>query len=205
MGRSIVIPASDESTVAVSRNREDLARHTIVACTGWEVTERFIDKAQTAALADAHGVPAPRTLVPRSTDELEAHAGSIGFPMLLKPAQSHLFYERFRRKMVRVDTMAALREAYGQATKAGLTVMLQEIIPGPDSAVVNYNAYFWDGEPLAEFTARQLRKAPPSYGSPRVAISERIPEIIEPGRRILAAMRFDGFACTEFKLEFARR
>lgn len=201
LGGSILIPASDESTVAVSRNRDVLAKHCTVACPEWAITERFIDKARTHALADAHGIPAPRTLVPRSTEDLESYADSIGFPLLLKPAESHRFYERFKRKMVRADTMAALKTSYDQAVEAGLAVMLQEIIPGDDAAVVNYNAYVWNGKPLAEFTARQLRKAPPSLGSPRVAISERISEVIEPGRRILAAMDFHGFACTEFKLD----
>jgi D-aspartate ligase len=144
-------------------------------------------------------VPTPRTFVPSSTEEAEWQAESIGFPLLVKPCESHLFYERFKRKMFRVDTMAALRSAYGDAAAAGLSVMLQEIIPGADSSVVNYNSYTSDGAPVAEFTARQLRKAPPVLGSPRVARSERIPEVIEPGRKILAAMRFEGFSCTEFK------
>ncbi|MGA3031405.1 MAG: hypothetical protein ABSE58_11845 [Candidatus Limnocylindrales bacterium] len=200
-GGSILIPASDESVVGVSRNRDVLAQYCTVACPEWAIAQRFIDKAQTYALADAHGIAAPRTLVPRSLEELESQAQSIGFPLLLKPAESHLFYERFKTKMVRADTMAALKTSYGEAVEAGLAVMLQELIPGDDSAVVNYNAYVWDGKPVAEFTARQLRKAPPAFGSPRVAISERIPEVIEPGRKILAAMEFHGFACTEFKLD----
>lgn len=200
-GGSILIPASDESVVGVSRNREVLGQYCTVACPEWVVTQRFIDKAQTYALAEANGIPAPQTFVPGSVGELESQAQSIGFPLLLKPAESHRFYERFKRKMVRADTMAGLRTSYREAVEAGLSVMLQEIIPGDDSAVVNYNAYVSDGKPVAEFTARQLRKAPPAFGSPRVAISERIPEVIEPGRKILAAMQFHGFACTEFKLD----
>ena len=198
-GRSILMPASDESLVGISRNSDVLARYTTVACPEWAVTQRFIDKTQTYALAEAHGVPAPRTLVPRSPEELESFAGTMTFPMLLKPAESHRFAERFKTKMIRVESMAELRHWYDAASGTGLATMLQEVIPGPDSSVVNYNAYFWDGVPVAEFTARQLRKAPPRFGSPRVVVSARIPEVIEPGRRILAAMGFNGFACTEFK------
>jgi predicted ATP-grasp superfamily ATP-dependent carboligase len=198
---AILIPASDEAAVAVSRHKARLQERYVVAAPEWEVTERFIDKSRTAALADANGIPAPRTVVPRSPEDLDALAAEIGLPLLLKPAESHLFFERFRRKMFRVETLADLRTRYALAVDAGLTVMLQEIIPGPDSSVVNYNAYFWQGEALAEFTARQLRKAPPALGSPRVAVSERIPAVIEPGRAILRAMGFYGFACTEFKLD----
>jgi D-aspartate ligase len=199
LGRSIIMPASDDSLVGISRHRDVLARYATVACPEWAVTQRLIDKTQTYALAEAHGVAAPRTLVPRSPEELESFAGMMEFPMLLKPAESHRFAERFKTKMILANTMAELRQWYAAAVDAGLTMMLQELIPGPDSSVVNYNAYFRDGVPVAEFTARQLRKAPPRFGSPRVVVSARIPEIIEPGRRVLEAMGFNGFACTEFK------
>jgi predicted ATP-grasp superfamily ATP-dependent carboligase len=198
-GRAVLMPASDESVVAISRNRGILAEYCEVACPEWSVTERFIDKSRTYALADANGIPAPRTLVPSCLADLDEQAQSIGFPLLLKPAESHLYFERFKRKMLRADNIATLRTAYCEAVDFGLAVTLQEIIPGDDSAVVNYNSYTWEGRPVAEFTARQLRKAPPVFGSPRVARSERIPEVIEPGRKILAAMGFNGFSCTEFK------
>jgi len=199
--RRILIPASDESTVAVSRHKERLQERYIVACPEWEITERFIDKAQTYALARVNDVPTARTVFPSGPEDLGDLAAEIGFPLLLKPAESHLFFERYKRKMFRVDALAELRSRYLDARDAGLTVVLQEAIPGPDYSVVNYNAYTWGGEARVEFTARQLRKAPPNIGSPRVAISERIPEVVEPGRKILAAMGFYGFACTEFKLD----
>jgi predicted ATP-grasp superfamily ATP-dependent carboligase len=198
---AILVPASDESVVAASRHKAVLQERYLVACPEWEITERFIDKTKTYALARSHGVPAPRTVVPLGTDDLADGAAEIGLPLLLKPAEGHLFYARFKRKMFRVETLAELRRSYLVARDAGLTVAMQEIIPGPDSSVVNYNAYTWDGRALVEFTARQLRKAPPALGSPRVAVSEHIPEVVEPGRRILSAMGFYGFACTEFKLD----
>jgi D-aspartate ligase len=198
---AILIPASDESTVAVSRHKSLLGDRYVVACPDWDVTERFIDKTKTYALAEAAGVAVPRTIVPGGPEDLEGCAARIGFPLLLKPAESHLFYRHFKRKMFRVETLVELRSSYVRARDAGLMVVLQDIIPGPDSSVVNYNAYAVDGRAVVEFTARQLRKAPPALGSPRVVISERIPDVVGPGRGILRAMGFDGFACTEFKLD----
>ena len=90
-------------------------------------------------------------------------------------------------------------EAFREAHEANIDVMIQELIPGEDSQVVNYNSYFWDGEPVVEFTAQQIRKAPPEFGAPRVVVSKEIPEVIEPGRNILKAMGFYGYSCTEFK------
>jgi len=198
-GGSLLIPASDETLATVSRHKSLLEHHYTVACTEWEITEQFIDKKHTYALADAIGVPAPKTIVPQSTEDVERYSQTTQYPCLVKPCQSHRFYDLFKEKMVRVDNFDQMLAAYQRAVDVGLTVMLQELIPGDDSHGANYNSYFWNGEPLVECTAQQLRNGPPEFGSPRVVISKDIPEVIEPGRKILQAMGFYGFSCTEFK------
>ena len=196
---AVLIPAADECLAAVSRHKEILAPHFRVACTDWEVTRRFIDKQFTYALAESCGVPSPRTLLPHSLEEARSAASELGFPCLVKPCQSHLFVARFGKKMVRADSLLQLEEACTMATEAGLEVMLQEIIPGDDIEGVNYNSYMWEGEVLTEFTAVHVRNAPPWFGSPRVVVSRKVPEVIEPGRRLLRELGFYGYACTEFK------
>lgn len=197
----VIFPASDESLVAISRHRSRLDEHFTVACPEWEIVQRYIDKTVTYQLAVTKGVPCPRTLAVLPHESPQLRAQPLGYPLLVKPAQSHLFYERFRRKMVRVETPDELDAVCAATREAALDVMLQEIIPGDDSTVVNYNAYVCDGQALVEFTARQIRKAPPFYGSPRVVRSEWIPDIIEPGREILSSLGFYGYANVEFKFD----
>jgi predicted ATP-grasp superfamily ATP-dependent carboligase len=198
-GGGLLVPASDEAVVAISRNAPRLARHYVVAAPAWEVVRKFIEKRRTYEIAGEAGVGAPATAVPRTIEEARDAAARFGFPLLLKPSQSHLFYDRFRRKMVVIRGMAELVRRFEEARAAGIEVLVQEIVPGPDTEVVNYNAYVWEGRPLVEFTARQLRKAPPHFGSPRVVRSERIDEVVGPGRAMLRALGFEGFACSEFK------
>ena len=71
----------------------------------------------------------------------------------------------------------------------------------PDIYGVNHNAYRWDGQILAECTARKVRLAPPRFGVPRVVRAADIPAVVEPGRAILEALGLEGFACTEFKYD----
>jgi D-aspartate ligase len=196
---SLLIPASDETITTVSKYKKILERDYVVACTEWEITERFIDKMHTYLLAEKAGVPVPKTIVPQSLEDLERYSQAIQYPCLVKPRQSHQYFALFRRKMVRVDNFMQMVAAYRQAAGAGLEVMIQEIIPGEDTQVINYNSYFWDGKPLVEFTAQQIRKAPPKFGAPCVVLSKNIPEVNEPGRNILRAMGFYGYSCTEFK------
>lgn len=198
-GGGLLIPASDETQTTVSRHKALLERYYTVACTEWEITKKFIDKKFTYALADAVGVPAPKTIVPHSVADVQAYGQTIQYPCLIKPCQSHRYYEVFERKMTRVDNLDQMLAAYQRAADADLEVMIQELIPGDDACGVNYNSYFWNGKPLVEFTARHLRNAPPEFGSPRLVVSQYIPEVIEPGRKILQAMGFYGYACTEFK------
>ena len=199
LGGSLLIPTSDETLVAVSRNKTLLERDYIVACTDWNITEQFINKKRTYAIADAIGVPAPKTMIPHSVEDVEGYSRTVDYPCLVKPCQSHSYYDRFKRKMTRVENLGQMLAAYQEAVDAGLETMLQELIPGDDTQGVNYNSYFWNGDPLIEFTAEKVRNAPPGLGSPRVAVSKHIPEVLEPGRKILRAMGFYGYACTEFK------
>ena len=194
-----MFPTSDAALSAVSQHIDALKPYYKPGFTEWAITQLFLDKKRTYALAEQVGVPAPKTMIPQSVAEAEQFAEQIEFPCLVKPCQSHLYYAVFKRKMVQVQTKEQMLQAYLEATDAGLEVMLQEIIPGRDDCGANYNAYFWDGQPLVEFTAQKIRNGPPTFGSPRVVMSKAIPEIIEPGRKILQAMGFYGYTCTEFK------
>lgn len=200
-GGGLLIPADDATLAAVSRHKSLLEDHYLVACTEWAITERFIDKKHTYALAEEVGVPAPKTTVPQSIEDLEKYHQAVQYPCLVKPTQSHRYYEQFNEKMVQVDDFDQMLAVYQQAVGAGFEVMLQELIPGDDTHGVNYNSYSWGGKALAEFTAQQIRNGPPEFGSPRVVLSKELPEVIDPGRRILRALGFYGFSCTEFKMD----
>jgi predicted ATP-grasp superfamily ATP-dependent carboligase len=165
----------------------------------WERVRKCIDKAETYALAERHGVPAPRTLRPSSIDELEHCAHVLGFPCLVKPQVSHAYSRVLHRKMDKVDTLADLRSAWRRARESGLDVLVQEFVPGPDHNGANYNAYIADGAIWAECTAHKLRSLHPQVGSPRLVLSRDIPEVVEPGRTILRAVGLEGFANVEFK------
>ncbi len=197
--KCFLIPTSDAALSPVSRNKKLLEQKYIVGCTEWEITQRYIDKRFTYELAERIGVPAPKTILPTSLAEVKKIAATFEFPCLVKPCQSHLYFDVLRKKMAQVNNPEELIEAFTKARNYNLQVMVQEIIPGDAVCGANYNSYFWNGEPLLEFTAHKVRNAPPDYGSPCVVKSEWMPEIIEPGRKILNALNFYGFSCTEFK------
>jgi D-aspartate ligase len=196
---AVLMPVSDETLLVASRHKELLGRHFRVACPDYATVVQVIDKRKTYAIAKAADIPVPQTYLPVSAAEAKEFSQMVGFPCLLKPAQSHLFFEHFRSKMFVADNPSELIDYYLQASDAGLDMMIQEIIPGSDREVVNYNSYTISGTPLAEFMADHVRNAPPCFGSPRVACSKWLPELLEPGRQLMESISFSGFACVEFK------
>ncbi len=198
-GNSILIPADDATLVAVSKNKALLENYYIVACSDWEITKRIIDKKYTYELAETLGIPSPKTIVPQNKSEVQEYAKNINYPCLVKPRQSHRYFEVFRRKMLKVDNLEQLVSAYNEACQAGIEVMLQEYIPGDDTVGVNYNSYFQNNKPLVEFTAQKVRISPPEFGVPAVVVSKHIPEVLIQGRRLLQALGYNGYSCTEFK------
>ena len=163
LARPIVFAASDAAIGAISRHLEQLDEVAIVACPSAEAITAMLDKQLTAELAERSGVPFPRWHSSLSSaSDIADFCDEIGFPLLVKPVVSHRFVDKFHFKMTRVDSPSELRSALDLFQDAG--VMVQEIIPGTDHDVFNYNAYAVAGTARVEFTARQLRKAPPLTG-----------------------------------------
>ncbi len=198
---SMILPASDASLSTISKNKKVLDNYYIVGCPEWDIVESLIDKKKTYLLAERAGIPIPKTAQPKSDSDLEECLNGIGFPCLVKPCQSHLYFACFHTKMVLVNNREELIQAYHQAADLGLEVMIQEFIPGDDSNGVNYNSYFYDNQALVEFSARKIRNAPPQFGSPCVVYSKPIPQVHENGRKLLTALGFYGYSCMEFKLD----
>jgi len=197
--KSVLLPVDDHTISIVSRNKQELDEYFTVACPSEKVTRRFIDKRYTYQIAEKIGIPAPQTFIPQSIREMRQYSRHLLFPCLIKPCESHLYFEFFNKKMQKVWNHNQLESHYLEAEKAGITVMVQEYIPGKDTWGVNYNSYFVDGKALVEFTAEKVRLAPPDTGAPRVVVSKNIPEVVELGRAILIAIGFNGYSCTEFK------
>ena len=198
-GQCVLIPCDDGTLAAVGQNAETLSKYHLLACPDWEVVHSAIEKPYTYQLAESLGIALPKTAIPEDFQAVQEYCRTAHFPCLVKPRQSHIYFEKFRKKMVKATDVKSLTTAYHEAASAGIDVMLQEYIEGPDTAGINYNSYFWNGEPLVEFTAQKVRLSPPDSGVPSVVISKDIPEVMDAGRQLLRAFNYQGYSCMEFK------
>jgi predicted ATP-grasp superfamily ATP-dependent carboligase len=81
-------------------------------------------------------------------------------------------------------------------------ILVQELIPGGGESQFSYAALCSDGKPIASLTARRTRQYPVDFGySSSFVETLDVPEIVEPSRRLLAAMRYTGLVEIEFKFD----
>lgn len=197
---SILIPNDDHTLVAVSKYKDALKEYFIVAATDWSVTNKYIDKMHTYSLAEKLNIPSPKTLIPQSLSEVEDYGKRIEYPCIVKPRRGHRYYDIFKKKMAVTNNYDEMIEEYSKAADEGLELMLQELIPGEDTNGLNYNSYFYNGKIVTDFAAQKIRISPPGFGVPCVVKScDVIPEVKESTEKILDAIGFNGYSCTEFK------
>ncbi len=103
-----------------------------------------IDKDGFHDYAQAAGVPIPATFTGVTADQLNEVRGGIRFPCVVKPERRDDRWDRLfsPNKGLVASNDAELRAALAEAARAETRLMVQEVIPGPDSELYFSHAYF---------------------------------------------------------------
>jgi len=196
---AVLIPCSDAEVDFVIAHAPRLARRfAFQASYGDGLAATIMDKDGFAGLCRDHGIAHPES---RHCDAagLAAVAASLGYPVLAKPARIH----DIRAAMAGAKGWV-LRDAAGArdaaaAIPAGAPLVVQRIVPGPESAITLWCGWLEENGPHAGFTARKLRQYPPGFGSASLAQSAPEPESAAIAARFLGALGYRGIAAAEFK------
>jgi predicted ATP-grasp superfamily ATP-dependent carboligase len=193
-------PTGDETAALVARHHAVLGARFRLTTPPWEVLCWAYDKRLTYHLAAQLGIDAPWTRYPRNRQEVEALACT--FPIILKPAIKASLNRFTAAKAWPVTSREALLARYDEACTlvAPDVIMVQELIPGGGETQFSYAALCVEGQPVASLVARRSRQYPLDFGHASTYV-ETVdqPEIEEPSRRLLAALRYTGLVEVEFK------
>jgi D-aspartate ligase len=200
----VLLYCSDQSMVFVSQHRRRLAEGFRFAVPNAALVEATEDKARFAALAAAHSLPVPPTVVldrcqPEPPDELL----DLGLPMIVKPTardRTWVAAAGSSAKAVRIETKEQLLEFWPHLSGLSKPAIAQESIPGPETAVVSYHVYVDDeGEIAGEFTGCKIRTIPVEYGHTSSLTITDDPDVARLGRKICRALDLRGVAKIDFK------
>ncbi|MDB4876554.1 MAG: hypothetical protein JWM41_3000 [Gemmatimonadetes bacterium] len=165
----------------------------------------IVDKSVQYKIAQDAGIDIPLTFFPTTVGDIDKFSAQLTYPAILKPCQPDQRPAEMRNKSIKVMVANApqeLREGFARAADIGIRMMVQEIVPGDDSAIYGYWG-FWDAEGVerAWVTRRKLRQCPPKFGDGCCQVTMDTPEVLELSRRLLRAFEYQGFSGVEFKLD----
>lgn len=197
-----LFPTSDILCVLISKQQDFLRRYFRFILPKRINLERIINKRLQYGVAEAAGIPIPETFFPESIEEIRELASEMLYPCILKPYVSYLGRKIIHKKVAIVRSKEELINEYSHIATLETQFMVQEIIPGPDSNLFGYNA-FWDqkGREIAWYTRRKLRQFPPYFGDGTLMISVDAPEVASLGRRLFQTLDYKGFGSLEFKFD----
>ena len=199
---ALLLETADSAAIALSKNKEILSKYYRIATPDWDVLSIFIEKEKTYALAKQYDVPHPKSIPLFRWEDLEG-VSDVLYPCILKPVRSFAFTSRFHVKNFEVNNDRELHEKFKLCLDAGQSMILQEIIPGPDDNLYKMQGYInSQGTLVGRFFYRKLRQHPPQFGIARVGIStDRHPDVERLTEELLTRANYRGYFSNEFKLD----
>jgi predicted ATP-grasp superfamily ATP-dependent carboligase len=125
----------------------------------------------------------------------------IQLPVIFKPVRGYEFSEKFKCKNFEINTLEEYDRYAELCLKEQQEVMVQEIVPGPDTNIFKCMTYINSkNEITGLFFYNKIRQNPPRFGVHRVSISAgQNPEVERLFKKILNHSNYKGFCTVEFK------
>ncbi len=170
--KPVLIPSADQFVTAIAKHAAELDKHFVFLKASMAAQELLATKKRQYDIAEANGLPVPRTRFVRSRQELMEFGEAARFPCLLKPVHFRE-WERFEpghpllnEKVTLAYSLEELEAKYSLAESVTSELVVQEVIEGPDTAKLVYmSCYGRNGERLGSCMVRQLRTTPIYFGS----------------------------------------
>lgn len=204
--RPVLYFEEDAHLLMVSRHRRRLATAFHFALADADLVEALVDKARFQALAEQLDLPVPRTRRLRPVRGSQAPELDLRYPLIVKPLTRRQSWQVIegRGKAIRIDGPADLRALWPRLVSAGIALLAQELIPGPETQIESYHVYIdGDGRVAGEFTGRKIRTYPADYGhSTALTITDNRREAADVaalGRDLSTRMGLRGVAKFDFK------
>lgn len=192
---------ADWDLLLVSRLRERLREHFRFVVPDSELVEDLVDKARFQELSERLALPVPRAA--RLAGEVDPSLDlGLRFPVVVKPLTRHhdVWRPLARGKALALADDAALRSLWEQLAETATDVLVQEMVPGPETKIESYHVYVdAEGVVAGEFTGRKLRTWPRQFGYSTALEITASDEVRELGRDLVTRLRLQGVAKFDFK------
>ena len=192
----------DAQLLLVSRNRERLSRAFRFTIADAELVEDLVDKSRFQALAERLGLPVPATRRLHPAREPAPGRLDLRFPVIVKPLTRRRIWDEAEGfgKAIQLDSLDELRALWPRLAEIGMDLLVQEMIPGPETRIESYHVYVdGRGSIAGDFTGRKIRTYPVAYGHSTALTITDEPDVAALGRSLTERLSLRGVAKFDFK------
>ena len=183
----VLLPISFAAVMQASRIRKELEKYVRIPLTDTAALEIAGSRDRTLRFASNIGIHIPKTWYPRNETEVNAIAGDISYPAVIKGSEESGF-------VWYLNSPEELSEKYRIIVK--YSPVIQEYIHGEG---YGFFALYNQGKARAIFMHKRIREYPVTGGPSAVAESIYNPGLRDTGLKLLDALHWHGVAMVEFK------
>lgn len=202
--RPVLLAQTDGDLLLVSRHRAKLGTGFRFCIADAALVEALLDKARFQSLAQRLELDVPRATTLTAAD-IPQLSPDLRFPVIVKPlSRRDLAHVDEHGKAIRVDSQAGLEALWQRTSARGGDVLVQELVPGPESSVVSWHAYLdMAGAVIGEFCGEKIRTWPPEYGHSTAVRITSAADVARAGRDVVDRLALRGLVKVDFKRDRA--
>ena len=203
--RPVVYPITDLDALNLSEMKDDLADDYYFVVGDKEPVDTIVNKSKFYKALDRNRITYPITYFPENRDDVGQVETKMTYPVFIRPAITELFMQTFGygKKGFVAHSPKELEYYYRLATKNGIQVMFQEIIPGPPSNSYQLEGYYDSNHrPVCLFARQRLRIWPLDFGNTTLCVSVPLSELArekEMVNKFIKNIQYTGLMSVEFK------
>lgn len=203
--RVVVYPTSDLDALNLSELKDDLSDDCHFVVGDKEPVKVLVNKSKFYKALDRSGIDYPVTYFPEDMEDARRIGAKITYPIFIRPSITQLFNEilSIGTKGFIAYSSRELMEYYRSATRYGIEVMFQEIIPGPPSNSYQLEGYYnMDHRPTVLFARQRLRIWPLDFGNTTLCVSIPLAKLAKEKKMVNEFIRkigYNGLMSAEFK------
>jgi D-aspartate ligase len=198
---SIILPTNDKMVKFLSDNHNELKKIYCLPFEDPEIIDICINKRKTYESAQSNGIPVPDTYFPDDFIQVNELKSRLQYPVIIKPAIMHTFFERTKKKAFMCNNEDELINNYKKAILIipEDEIIIQEYLPGEGENLFSYCSLCIKGEIFGSIIANRIRQNPMDFGkSTTFAISKINERINYLGEKFLKSINYLGLSEVEF-------
>jgi len=197
----ILLPVTDITTIPLTENMQLLPKDCILPFANHKAISRAADKVDIITLSESLDVDTPAFVIAQRAEDIDEDTLDFDYPVVIKPARSRVMTETgwLYTSVSYAESYRDLKHQLQALDPAVFPLLIQERINGPGLGIF---MCYQHGKPVAAFSHKRIREKPPSGGVSVLRESTELnPLALEFSEKLLNALKWNGVAMVEFKID----